>query len=43
MSLFGKPTCGWKDYITAYVAECENVDVVHDSNQCQDLVNTTVG
>ena len=24
------------------VAEWENVDVVHDSNQCRDLANTVV-
>jgi hypothetical protein len=42
MSLFGKPTCGWKDYITVYFAEWENVDVLHDSNQCLDLANTVV-
>ena len=43
MGLFGKPTCGWKDYITVYVAEWENVDVVHDSNQCRVIVDTIVG
>jgi len=31
MSPCGKPWCGWKDYITTYIAEWENMDVVHDS------------
>ena len=42
MSICGKPKCGWKDYITVYVAEWENMDVVHDSYQCRDLANTVV-
>jgi len=42
MSLCGKPTCGWKDCITVYVAEWENMDVVHYNNQCWDLANNVV-
>ena len=42
MSLCVKPTCGWKDCITVYVAEWENMDVVYYSNQCRDLANTVV-
>jgi hypothetical protein len=33
---------GWKDYITVYVAEWENVDAVRDSNQSLDLAKTVV-
>jgi hypothetical protein len=42
MSLFGRPTCGWKHFIMVYVAEWESVIVVHDSYQCRDLASAVV-